>query len=342
MFGVTSKLGKSGDLSKKHRNRRKPLTDFFPFHLTKVLASRRQHLNCCRENNNTGGCSNGFATEFCSSQEQRNLRQQYPNTHKTFGKLVPVQLSKLLANRSKNLDGGSKDHHLSSTLDNSFTVGTHSFGSGNHHSGQTRNTNESGGKLFCVQVSNLFKCTRQNKHRRSNTEHSRYTFHYTSCLTTDLVKQRHRSEKIGKQHSNCSKSHIQLFAVHKTKRNQRCSKNSNSRRDLQQCTSLQLNNSTEIGCAEILRQGAAEFTEDFHNTAAYRFNSIPHGREKLNKLAVSESFTNDLKGNDNAGFHLTGCFSDLRHSLMNSLKQRMKHFKIGRFEFLFDLVLQRG
>ena len=339
MFGVTSKLGKSGDLSKKHRNRRKPLTDFFPFHLTKVLASRRQHLNCCRENNNTGGCGNGFATEFCSSQEQRNLRQQYPNTHKTFGKLVPVQLSKLLANRSKNLDGGSKDHHLSSTLDNSFTVGTHS-------------------------------------------------------LTTDLVKHRHRSEKIGKQHSNCSKSHIQLFAVHKTKRNQRCSKNSNSRRDLQQCTSLQLslvsfkassntvknsdkrfletadifnsfsegadklcdtdsnsterdtiqqiNNSTEIGFAEILRQGAAEFTEDFHNTAAYRFNSIPHGREKLNKLTVSKSFTNNLKGDDNAGFHLTGCFSDLRHSLMNSLKQRMKHFKIGRFEFLFDLVLQRG
>ena len=303
-------------------------------------------------------------------------------------------MSKLLANRSKNLDGGSKDHHLSSTLDNSFTVGTHSFGSGNHHSGQTRNTNESGGKLFCVQVSNLFKCTRQNKHRRSNTEHSRYTFHYTSCLTTDLVKHRHRSEKIGKQYSNCSKSHIQLFAVHKTKRNQRCSKNSNSRRDLQQCTSLQLslvsfkassntvknsdkrfletadifnsfsegadklcdtdsnsterdtiqqiNNSTEIGFAEILRQGAAEFTEDFHNTAAYRFNSIPHGREKLNKLTVSESFTNNLKGDDNAGFHLTGCFSDLRHSLMNSLKQRMKHFKIGRFEFLFDLVLQRG
>ena len=276
MFGVTSKLGKSGDLSKKHRNRRKPLTDFFPFHLTKVLASRRQHLNCCRENNNTGGCSNGFATEFCSSQEQRNLRQQYPNTHKTFGKLVPVQLSKLLANRSKNLDGGSKDHHLSSTLDNSFTVGTHSFGSGNHHSGQTRNTNESGGKLFCVQVSNLFKCTRQNKHRRSNTEHSRYTFHYTSCLTTDLVKHRHRSEKIGKQHSNCSKSHIQLFAVHKTKRNQRCSKNSNSRRDLQQCTSLQLSLVSFKASSNTVKNSDKRFLE-----TADIFNSFSEGADKL-------------------------------------------------------------
>ena len=122
-------------------------------------------------------------------------KENFPNADKTFRKLVPVQFSKLLANRSKNLDCGCKDHHLSSTLDNSFTVGTHSFGRGNHHSGQTRNTNEAGGKLFCVQICDLFKCTRQNKHRRSNTEHSRYTLHHTSYLTTDLVKHCHRSSR---------------------------------------------------------------------------------------------------------------------------------------------------
>ena len=198
MFSVTSKLGESGDLSKKHCYRYKSLTDFFPFHLTEVLASRCQHLNCCRENNNTGGSSNGFPTEFCSSQEQRNLRQQNADTHKTFGKLIPVRLSELFANRSKNLDCGGKDHHLSSTLDDCFTVGTHSFGCGNHHSRQTCNTNQTSSKLLCIQISNLFKCARQNQHCCSNSEHSSYTLHHTSCLTADFVEYSHRSKKFSK------------------------------------------------------------------------------------------------------------------------------------------------
>ena len=218
-MSISGKFCECSDLGKKDGNGGKPLTDVFPFHFAEIFAGRCQHLDCCRKNHDACSRSNGFAAEFCGSQEQRNLGKQHTNADKTFRKLVPVQFSKLLANRSKNLDCGCKDHHLSSTLDNSFTVGTHSFGRGNHHSGQTRNTNEAGGKLFCVQIGDLFKRTRQNKHRRSNTEHSRYTLHHTSYLTTDLVKHCHRSEKIGKQHSDCSKSHIQLFAVYKTECN---------------------------------------------------------------------------------------------------------------------------
>ena len=194
-MSISGKFCECSDLGKKNSNRSKPLTDVFPFHFAEIFAGRGQHLDCCRKNHDACSRSNGFTTEFCGSQEQRNLGKQYTNADKTFRKLVPVQFSKLLANRSKNLDCGCKDHHLSSTLDDGFTVGTHSFGCGNHHSRQTCNTNQTSSKLLCIQISNLFKCARQNQHCRSNSEHSSYTLHHTSCLTADFVEYSHRSKK---------------------------------------------------------------------------------------------------------------------------------------------------
>ena len=54
MLGITCELGKSGDFKEQGANGSEALCDFSPIHLSKVLTGRGQHLDCGRQDDDTG------------------------------------------------------------------------------------------------------------------------------------------------------------------------------------------------------------------------------------------------------------------------------------------------
>ena len=94
--------------------------------------------------------------------------------------------------------------------------------------------------MLCVKVSDLLKCSCQNQHCRSNTDHSCYALYNTGCFTADFVEYRHRSHKVCKQNRDSPESDIQLIAVYHAEHHQRGGENADSRSNLHQRTGLQL------------------------------------------------------------------------------------------------------